>query len=219
MLKIVDESVLDQRIWNWSRPICRGLIAVPDKQDRNDARKAVKDKIMARCFAEGPERNGQQGYGRRVFENLETKIMRSSISSRHAQRRPRHTTVRQMVTEIGVLPATHGSALFARGETKALVVATLGTEWDEQCIETLLGRYLQAQVLLHYNFPPFRSAKPDASAAPSGVKSATANWPTGDPPDPAAAPRISPSPCASFPRSRNPTVIFEWPRSAAPRWR
>jgi polyribonucleotide nucleotidyltransferase len=62
--------------------------------------------------------------------------------------------VRPIVAEVGVLPRTHGSALFTRGETQALVVATLGTGEDEQYIDALTGTYKET-FLLHYNFPPY----------------------------------------------------------------
>ena len=64
------------------------------------------------------------------------------------------TTVRPILAEVGVLPRTHGSALFTRGETQALVVATLGTGEDEQYVDSLDGTYKE-RFLLHYNFPPY----------------------------------------------------------------
>ena len=64
------------------------------------------------------------------------------------------STVRQIVAEVGVLPRTHGSAVFTRGETQALVVATLGTSDDEQMIDALTGTYKE-NFMLHYNFPPY----------------------------------------------------------------
>src|ERR1700761_5105868 len=62
--------------------------------------------------------------------------------------------IRQIVAEVGVLPKVHGVALFTRGETQALVVATLGTSMDEQIIDALEGEYKQS-FMLHYNFPPY----------------------------------------------------------------
>ncbi|KYB46084.1 hypothetical protein AB664_26715 [Brucella anthropi] len=64
------------------------------------------------------------------------------------------STVRSIVSEVGLLPRTHGSALFTRGETQAIVVATLGTGEDEQMIDALTGTYKES-FMLHYNFPPY----------------------------------------------------------------
>ena len=76
------------------------------------------------------------------------------------------------------MPRTHGSALFTRGQTQALTLCTLGTAKEEQRIDDLsldeTKRYIH-----HYNFPPFRSARPASCAAPSGATSVTARWPSG----------------------------------------
>ena len=86
---------------------------------------------------------------------LEAKIVRSSILKTGMRIDGRDTkTVRPIVSEVGLLPRTHGSALFTRGETQALAVATLGTGQDEQIIDALVGES-RARFLLHYNFPPF----------------------------------------------------------------
>ena len=82
-------------------------------------------------------------------------MVRSSIlSTKHRIDGRDLTTVRPIVCEVGILPRTHGSALFTRGETQALVVATLGTGEDEQYIDALEGTYKET-FLLHYNFPPY----------------------------------------------------------------
>ena len=90
-----------------------------------------------------------------MFKDLEAKIVRWNIldTGRRIDARDL-TTVRPIVAEVGVLPRTHGSALFTRGETQALVVATLGTGEDEQFIDALEGTYKET-FMLHYNFPPF----------------------------------------------------------------
>jgi polyribonucleotide nucleotidyltransferase len=90
-----------------------------------------------------------------VFKELEAKIVRWNILDTGKRIDGRdNKTVRSIVAEVGVLPRTHGSALFTRGETQALVVATLGTAEDEQFIDALQGTYKET-FLLHYNFPPF----------------------------------------------------------------
>src|SRR5262249_2446844 len=75
-------------------------------------------------------------------------------------------TVRPIVAEVGLLPRTHGSALFTRGETQALVVATLGTGQDEQIIDALEGEYRQ-NFMLHYNFPPYSTGEAGRMGSPS----------------------------------------------------
>ena len=90
-----------------------------------------------------------------MFKELEAKIVRWNILDTGKRIDGRDlSTVRPIVGEVGVLPRTHGSALFTRGETQALVVATLGTGEDEQYIDALQGTYKET-FLLHYNFPPY----------------------------------------------------------------
>ena len=90
-----------------------------------------------------------------LFKSLEADVVRGAILKTGTRIDGRDTsTVRQIVAEVGVLPRTHGSALFTRGETQALVVATLGTGQDEQIIDALEGEY-RNNFMLHYNFPPY----------------------------------------------------------------
>jgi polyribonucleotide nucleotidyltransferase len=90
-----------------------------------------------------------------VFKEVESKIVRWNILDTNKRIDGRDlTTVRPIQSEVGVLPRAHGSALFTRGETQALVVATLGTGEDEQYVDALTGTYKET-FLLHYNFPPF----------------------------------------------------------------
>jgi polyribonucleotide nucleotidyltransferase len=90
-----------------------------------------------------------------LFKKLEADTVRGAIlkTSKRIDGRDL-STVRPIVAEVGVLPRTHGSALFTRGETQALAVATLGTGQDEQIIDALEGEYRQ-NFMLHYNFPPY----------------------------------------------------------------
>lgn len=92
---------------------------------------------------------------RDIIEKLEKKIVRGSILKDSKRIDGRNlATVRPITVRTGVLPRTHGSALFTRGETQALVVATLGTERDSQVIDALAGEYREP-FMLHYNFPPY----------------------------------------------------------------
>ncbi len=90
-----------------------------------------------------------------AFFKLESDVVRGRILKEGARIDGRDTvTVRPIVSEVGILPRTHGSALFTRGETQALVVTTLGTGQDEQTMDTLVGEYKQ-RFMLHYNFPSY----------------------------------------------------------------
>ena len=90
-----------------------------------------------------------------LIKNLESDIVRGNILKTKKRIDGRDTkTVRPIVAEVGTLPRAHGSSLFTRGETQALVVATLGTGQDEQIIDSLEGEY-RSKFMLHYNFPPY----------------------------------------------------------------
>ena len=127
---------------------------VADKQDRYTLLSKVREEIVDKVADEardGFSRDAVKG----AIGKLEKKIVRSRILSGAARIDGRDTkTVRPITIRTGVLPRAHGSALFTRGETQALVVTTLGTERDAQLIDTLAGNYKE-QFMLHYNFPPY----------------------------------------------------------------
>ncbi|WP_292532749.1 polyribonucleotide nucleotidyltransferase [Methylocystis sp.] len=125
------------------------------KQERYAAVDAVKAKVMAALFPEGAEPKFSKEQVGEAFKALQAKVVRNNILDTGLRIDGRDVkTVRQIVAEVGVLPRTHGSALFTRGETQALVVATLGTGEDEQYVDSLEGTYKE-RFLLHYNFPPY----------------------------------------------------------------
>jgi polyribonucleotide nucleotidyltransferase len=145
----------------------RKAYAIPAKAERYAAVDAVKKKAMAHFFPTGednPDRPMQLVAG--VFKDLEAKIVRWNIldTSKRIDGRDL-VTVRPIVVEAPFLPRTHGSALFTRGETQAIVVATLGTSEDEQWIDALQGTYKEA-FMLHYNFPPFSVGETGRIGAP-----------------------------------------------------
>ena len=101
-----------------------------------------------------------------IFKHLEANIVRSQILAGQPRIDGRDTrTVRPINIQTGVLPRTHGSALFTRGETQALAVATLGTSRDEQIIDALSGEYTD-RFMLHYNFPPYSTGECGRMGAP-----------------------------------------------------
>ncbi len=125
------------------------------KQERYAAVDAVKAKVMAALFPEGGEAKFTKEQVGEVFKELQAKVVRWNILDTGVRIDGRDVkTVRPIISEVGVLPRTHGSALFTRGETQALVVATLGTGEDEQYVDSLEGTYKE-RFLLHYNFPPY----------------------------------------------------------------
>ncbi|NOZ33525.1 MAG: polyribonucleotide nucleotidyltransferase [Alphaproteobacteria bacterium] len=123
------------------------------KEERYIAIDAAKAKVRAHFGDEDNNWTGEQ-IGT-VFKSLQAKIVRSNILDTGVRIDGRDlSTVRPISAEVGILPRTHGSALFTRGETQALVVATLGTGDDEQFVDSLEGTYKQ-NFMLHYNFPPY----------------------------------------------------------------
>ncbi len=121
------------------------------KQLRQEKVQAVKAAALAKIAEEGLPVDIAQS----KFKELESDVVRGAILDTGLRIDGRDTkTVRPIVCEIGVLPRAHGSALFTRGETQALVVTTLGTGQDEQIIDALEGEYRE-HFLLHYNFPPY----------------------------------------------------------------
>src|SRR3989449_814525 len=133
----------------------RSAYAIPVKQDRYAAVGKAKEKVMAHYFPEAQEPKYDKLRIAAVFKELEAKIVRWNILDTGKRIDGRDSkTVRNIIAEVGVLPRAHGSALFTRGETQAMVVTTLGTGEDEQYIDALSGTYKET-FLLHYNFPPY----------------------------------------------------------------
>jgi polyribonucleotide nucleotidyltransferase len=162
-----DTSAIEKEMLGIAEQDLRQAYAIPRKAERQDAVAAVKKKVMEHFFPDGkdnPERPMQQVAG--VFKELEAKIVRWNILDTKKRIDGRDlVTVRPIVAEVGFLPRTHGSALFTRGETQAIVVATLGTGEDEQFIDALSGTYKEA-FMLHYNFPPFSVGETGRMGAP-----------------------------------------------------
>jgi polyribonucleotide nucleotidyltransferase len=161
--------------WDWSAPAADEALAekvaatstdaltsayqIADKLQRQDAVKAARNAaVEALATAEGAT-DDQTGWSaadvQGAFGKLEKKIVRGRIIAGEKRIDGRTTSdVRQITVRTGVLPRTHGSALFTRGETQAMVVTTLGTARDAQIIDALGGSYREA-FMLHYNFPPY----------------------------------------------------------------
>jgi polyribonucleotide nucleotidyltransferase len=146
-----DYSALYARVKAAGETQMRAAFAIRDKQERSNAISAAVDAIKA---ALDDADNADINLGSAI-KKLESSILRGDIINGGARIDGRdNKTVRPIVSETGILPRTHGSALFTRGETQGLVVTTLGTGEDEQIIDALHGNS-RSNFLLHYNFPPY----------------------------------------------------------------
>jgi polyribonucleotide nucleotidyltransferase len=127
-------------------------IEIPEKQERYKRLAEVKGEVVTQVAAEFP---GRDKHIKGAFDELKRKCFRGLVIHRERRIDGRGLRdIRPITCEVEVLPRTHGSALFTRGETQALVVATLGTASDEQRVDALLGEHFK-KFMLHYNFPPF----------------------------------------------------------------
>jgi len=128
---------------------------IADKQDRSARVSEVKAAVVEELAAADDEDGWSEDDVKAAFGGLEKKTVRSRILDGEPRIDGRDTrTVRPLTIRTGVLPRTHGSALFTRGETQALVVSTLGTGRDAQMIDAVQGKY-DDPFMLHYNFPPY----------------------------------------------------------------
>ena len=128
-----------------------------EKSARQQKLKSLSSEVMAELAAQGVDADAAE-VGNILFD-MEAKVVRSQILEGEPRIDGRDTrTVRPIAIRTSVLPRTHGSALFTRGETQALVVATLGTARDSQKIDALMGEYTD-DFMLHYNMPPFATGE------------------------------------------------------------
>lgn len=146
-----DYSDLYAKVEKAGEEVMRAAFSNTDKQERTTAISAARDTIKE-ALSEEDRDDSQLG---NCFKKLESAVVRGDVIKTGKRIDGRDlTTVRPIVSEVGILPRTHGSSLFTRGETQGLVVTTLGTGDDEQMIDALTGTY-RSNFLLHYNFPPY----------------------------------------------------------------
>jgi len=170
--ELADEAGADA--WDWAAPAKdEALIAklaemaqndlaaayqIKEKQDRYTRIDEIRNRVVVELAGEGASAD-RVNFIKNLFFELEAKIVRGQILQGEPRIDGRDTrTVRPITIRTGVLPRTHGSVLFTRGETQALVVATLGTGRDEQMIDALQGSYTD-RFMLHYNFPPYATGE------------------------------------------------------------
>ena len=162
-------EALITRVTELAEAKLREAFATKEKQARTDKLRQISSEVSAALSADaaaaGTSAPDSADVGNVMFD-LESKIVRSQILDGEPRIDGRDTrTVRPISIRTGVLPRTHGSALFTRGETQALVVATLGTARDEQKIDALTGEYSD-RFMLHYNMPPFATGETGRVGSP-----------------------------------------------------
>ena len=164
-LSSVDKSAVEKAVMEIAEADLRAAYSLTVKQERYAAVDAVKAKVNAALLPATDAKFSKEEVGE-AFHNAQAKVVRWNILDHGTRIDGRDLkTVRPIVAEVGVLPRAHGSALFTRGETQALVVATLGTGEDEQFIDALEGTYKE-RFLLHYNFPPYSVGETGRMGAP-----------------------------------------------------
>jgi polyribonucleotide nucleotidyltransferase len=153
---------VDEALASTVEQFCRNEVAeairIADKKDRKARLKEIREQTV---FEYGIGEDGESLSGEidDIFRSMEKELMRTMVleeGRRIDGRKP--DEIRDITCEVGILPRTHGSALFTRGETQALVVTTLGTKDDEQIMDTLEVDY-RRRFMLHYNFPPFSTGE------------------------------------------------------------
>ncbi|GAB4522120.1 MAG: polyribonucleotide nucleotidyltransferase [Parvularculaceae bacterium] len=150
-----DHSEYEAKVRELSEAALREAYKEPQKAVRQEKIAAAKQIAIEALCREDDENAISDDIVKGILKSVESDIVRNEILDTGARIDGRDTrTVRPILAEAGVLPRAHGSALFTRGETQALVVATLGTGEDEQYVDALSGTYKET-FLLHYNFPPY----------------------------------------------------------------
>ena len=147
----LDESIA-RRVEDLALTKLKQALEIPEKLERYKRIAEVKGEVVPQALAEFPDK---QKDIKGAFEELKRNVFRGLVIQKERRIDGRGLKdIRPITCEVEVLPRTHGSALFTRGETQALVVTTLGTTSDEQRVDALLGEHFK-KFMLHYNFPPF----------------------------------------------------------------
>jgi len=161
-------EVLQSRLAAIAGPGFQDAYQMRSKQARAQKLKEVEAQVSERLAADAAAGMAQADAREvdAILFDMQAKLVRSQILAGEPRIDGRDTrTVRPIAVRLGVLPRTHGSALFTRGETQALVTATLGTKQDEQIIDALMGEY-RDRFMLHYNMPPFATGETGRVGAP-----------------------------------------------------
>ncbi len=151
-----ENTELKEAVFSLVRSDVEAAYSIADKMDRYSALDAAKEKMQSELASSEANTTGFSAKElEAAFGKLQKEIVRGRVIAGEPRIDGRDTkTVRQVTCKVGVLPEVHGSALFTRGETQALVVTTLGTERDAKMVDDLTGSY-HDRFMLHYNFPPY----------------------------------------------------------------
>lgn len=165
--RVIDAPVVDETLKTKVTELARAkmdeAVKIRSKQERHNRIDAIVDETLAALEADFP---GRASEIKDFLEGFEYELVREHIIKDGERIDGRDTrTIRPITSEVGILPRVHGSALFTRGETQALVAATLGTSSDEQRIDSLYGES-RKRFMLHYNFPPFSVGETSFRLAP-----------------------------------------------------
>jgi polyribonucleotide nucleotidyltransferase len=156
VVQVPVDAALESRVKEIGLPKLKAALQKTAKHERYDALDAAKDEVVGAFATEAPDRLKDVS---KAFSKLKKQVVRDLIVKDGRRLDGRGLAdVRPVSCEVELLPRTHGSALFTRGETQALVVATLGTSSDEQKIDALIGEHYK-RFMLHYNFPPFSTGE------------------------------------------------------------
>ena len=149
-----EDNELSEAIMQSCSESIKAAYLIKNKQERREKMSSIKDQSIQELLDKHQDKWSSDDLGK-AFSALEKRIVRSNVVKEKTRIDGRDsTTVRPIDVKIGVLERTHGSALFTRGETQAIVVTTLGTDRDAQIIDALEGEYKDT-FMLHYNFPPY----------------------------------------------------------------
>ena len=149
-----EDSELSEAIMQSCSESIKAAYLIKNKQERREKMSLIKDQSIQKLLDKHQDKWSSDDLGK-AFSALEKRIVRSNVVKEKTRIDGRDsTTVRPIDVKIGVLERTHGSALFTRGETQAIVVTTLGTDRDAQIIDALEGEHKDT-FMLHYNFPPY----------------------------------------------------------------
>jgi polyribonucleotide nucleotidyltransferase len=160
----VRDEYLEAKTAEIATPMLREVITTPGKKQRQEKRDQAFRSVTEALSDEYQERIAEV---REIIDDLERKMVRRMILDEHQRIDGRsHNEVRPIECMVGILPRVHGSALFTRGETQAMVFTTLGTEMDEQRIDTIYGNVFR-NFILHYNFPPYSVGEAKRLGGPS----------------------------------------------------
>ena len=152
LLDEVADTAIQARVDQIGEPLLKEVLRIADKMDRQQKRREAQKSVLDALLE---EYEGRKSEIKDAFHSLERKMIRGMILNEGKRIDGRSfNEVRDIECLVGLLPRVHGSALFTRGETQAMVLTTLGTERDRQRIESIFGEEMRS-FILHYNFPPY----------------------------------------------------------------